>query len=289
MPSSDEQIELRFTLNATELERLILVGSDLAYLTDLPRNRLLTHTEVRLCAGILRRLLVDGQLFSTWKSIGASAHARPTVEATEIDTALSQWSNNWIRYAWAGGAGISGAHHTGFVLAAIPKEDHERYESIDSFIKENPLPFAGELRRMTVEDWQRSTSVAIQTTNMGLVRISRASVLKYIANRKGGVHFDPQRELNSKVPKKNRQSAEYYLLDHGLVRIGHLSGPEFEVSSMVQSVANSDWAAKLVQVAEKVAPADLYGDPNELKFWDYGQHPDGTGWATMNFSPRALD
>jgi hypothetical protein len=232
---------------------------------------------------------VDGQLSAAWKSIGAAAHTRPMVEAIEIDTALSQWPNSWVRYAWAGGAGSSGAHHTGFVVAAIPQEEHEKYESVESFAAANPLPFSGEARRMTVEDWQKSTSVAIQTTNIGLVYISRASVLKYIANRKGGVHFDPKRDFDSKVPRKNRQAIENYLLDHGLVRVGHLSGPEFEVSSMVHSVARSDWAIRLVQIAEDVAPTDLHGDPNELKFWSYEQQPDGTGWATMNFASNAPD
>ena len=287
MTDPAELVQLQFSLTGADLERLIVVGSDLAYLIDLPRDRLLTHTEVRLCAGILRRLLVDGQLSAVWKSIGAAAHGRPTVEVTEIDTLLSQWPNTWIRYAWAGGAGAAGAHHTGLVLSSIPKEEHERYGSVHQLLQANPLPREGQARRLTVEDWLRTTSVAIQTDNMGLIRISRASVLKYFANHKGGVHFDPKRDFKAKVPRKNRQTAEHHLLDHGFVRVGHLSGPEFEVASMVQAVAEADWATELVRIAEDVAPADLHGDPNELKFWSYEQQPDGTGWATMTFAPRA--
>lgn len=51
MAGSDEQVMLQFALTGIHLERLVVVGGDLAYLIDLPRDRLLTHTEVRLCAG----------------------------------------------------------------------------------------------------------------------------------------------------------------------------------------------------------------------------------------------
>jgi hypothetical protein len=60
-PVSGKSTEVRVELAGTDLERLVVVGGDLEYLMDLPCDRLLSHTEVRLVAGILRRLLVDGQ------------------------------------------------------------------------------------------------------------------------------------------------------------------------------------------------------------------------------------
>jgi hypothetical protein len=55
------QVELAFRLGGSDLERLVVVGDDLAFLAALPRDRLPTHTEVRLAAGVMRRLLVDGR------------------------------------------------------------------------------------------------------------------------------------------------------------------------------------------------------------------------------------
>jgi hypothetical protein len=57
--TAGQPVEIQFELAGSDLERLVVVGSDLEYLIALPRDRLLTHTEVRLCAGVLRRLLIE--------------------------------------------------------------------------------------------------------------------------------------------------------------------------------------------------------------------------------------
>jgi hypothetical protein len=288
--SAGDQLEIRIALSGPDLERLVVVGGDLEYLVDVSASRrLLTHTEVRLCAGILRRLLIDNELTQLLSKIGITKATLLTVEATEIDSALAAWPNQWIFYAWAGGASPTGAHHAGIVLAIVPKAEHERYESLGAFYEANPLPMSGQLRRITIRDWLRSTSVAINTKEIGLVQISRESMIKYIANRKGGVHFDPRRDLTIQKPSRRRLEVESHLLDHGLLRVGHLSGPEFEVASMVQVIASAEWAAEIIRVAREAAPDDFRGDPNELKFWTGQREADGTGWATSRFQPHAAD
>ena len=279
----EHKVELRVELREADLERLVVIGGDLEYLRTLPQERLLTHTEVRLCAGVLRRMLVDDELGRLWRSMQAPSGIYLSVDATDIDGPLSKWPEKWVRYAWAGGAPASGAQHSGMIFAVVPRDEHEPYGSPEAFLKANPLPMSGERRRMAIPDWLRSTSVAIQTNEIGLVRISRASVLKYIANRKGGVHFDPKRNLKVKHPRKARREAENHLLDHGLLRVGHLSGPEYEVASMAQAVATSDWARELIHVAREVAPAEFSGNTQELKFWTGLREADGTGWATSSF------
>jgi len=282
----ENRVEIQFRLSGHDLERLVIVGSDLDYLISLPRDRLLTHTEVRLGAGILRRLFVDNELKKVWRSVGASSVSQPTILSTEIDTALNAWPPHWILYAWAGGAKVSSAHHKGFILGSVPKEEHERFASVEELLEANPMPTRGEIVRMAVDDWLRSTSVAIRTNEVGLVRISRASIIKYMANRKGGVHFDPRRELPERSKKRHQRDTESILLDHGLLRVGHLSGPEFEITSIIHAVATSDWAPEMVRVATLAAPQDFDGDPNELKFWTGQREADGTGWATSRFAPQ---
>lgn len=280
---SGQAVEVQLNLNGVDVERLVVIGGDLEFLRDLPRERLLTHTEVRLAAGILRRLLLDGQLSALWRQIGQIARAQPAVTATYIDGALSEWPQRWVKYAWAGGASTGGAQHTGFILAAIPREEHEKYESPDAFLEAHPLPYTGERKLMRVDDWLATTSAAIQTNELGLVAVSRGSVLRYIANRKGGVHFDPARDFSVPPGKKRTAVVEYSLLDHGLLRVGHLSGPEYEIASMAQVVADSDWALQFIDAAKRLAPEDFAGDPLEMKFWTGLREADGTGWATSRF------
>jgi hypothetical protein len=282
MPHDDHALELRAELRGADLERLVVVASDVEYLFTLPRDRLLSHTEIRLAASILRRLLIDNQLGALLRSMGAPRGFQPSVEATYIDDALSHWPSAWIRYAWAGGASVSGARHTGIILAAVPRQEHEPYGSPEKFLEANPMPFRGGTRHLTVSDWLRSTSVAVQTNELGLVRIARGSVLKFISNRKGGVHFDPTRRLNLEG-KRRRREIEAHLLDHGLLRVGHLSGPEYEIASMVRAIAESDWAETLTQTVLESASEQLHGDPSELRFWTGMKEADGTGWATMRF------
>ena len=219
-----------------------------------------------------------------------TARVQPTVEATEIDTALSKWPDEWLIYGFAGGAGgptTQTASHTGVILAVVPKEAHEKYGSPEAFLAAHPMPMTGERRRMTVKAWLDSTSAAIRTNEMGVVRISRRSVLKYIANRKGGVHFDPKRDPTGKNVRNRRAEVEHHLLDHGLLRVGHLSGPEYEVVSMAQAVALSDWAQQFIEIAKDKAPEEFGGDPQELKYWTGMREADGTGWATSRFVPKA--
>ena len=85
------------------------------------------------------------------------------------------------------------------------------------------------------------------------------------------------------------ETFEAHLLDHGLLRVGHLSGPEFEIASMVRAVGESDWAAELTRIVEEIAPDQLSGDPNGMKFWSWEKQPDGTGWATMTFQPKTSE
>jgi hypothetical protein len=282
-----EKINIQIQLSGPDLERLVLIGGDLEYLADLPTDRLLSHTEVRLAAGVIRRLFIDKQLSILWKRVEPSVYSRLTVEAYEIDSVLDKWPEEWIRTAWAGGAPLDGlAHHNGSIFAIIPRDVIASYGSPEKFREANPLPMTGIERRMSIEGWLNSTSVAIQTNELGLVRISRSTVLKYLANRKGGIHFDPHRALRLPNRNKQRKESEFFLLDHGLLRIGHLSGPEYELTALIRSLRKADWAQEIVRVAKETAPEDFGGDPRELKFWTGLKEADGTGWATTKFGPN---
>jgi hypothetical protein len=175
------------------------------------------------------------------------------------------------------------------VFGVVPGPVFESYGSEEAFLEANPLPIKPTKTRMPLASWLASTAVAIRTNEQGLVRISRATIVQYLANRKGGVHFDPHRKLALANKRKRRKEVEYFLLDHGLLRVGHLSGPEFEVASLVQSVQAADWTTEIIAAAKGMAPEDFRGDPNEIKLWTGLKEADGTGWASFRFNVASSD
>ncbi|MEI6137424.1 MAG: hypothetical protein WCQ48_08470 [Chloroflexota bacterium] len=169
---TDAKIEIKFELAGADPERLVVVGSDLEYLHNLPRDRLATHTEVRLAASVLRRLLVDGHLATLWARIGAAGLTPLVLKATDLDSALRAWPMKWLWYAWAGG-GISGAaNHAGFILARVPAEDQAQYPTPEALLKQNPPPQVL-TQQMSLTSWLKSTSFALRT-DQGVVPVSRS-------------------------------------------------------------------------------------------------------------------
>ncbi len=113
------------------------------------------------------------------------------------------------------------------------------------------------------------------------------TVAKLSSNGPMNVASDTKRDPTGKNVRNRRAEVEHHLLDHGLLRVGHLSGPEYEVVSMAQAVALSDWAQQFIEIAKDKAPEEFGGDPQELKYWTGMREADGTGWATSRFVPKA--
>ncbi|MGE3811537.1 MAG: hypothetical protein AB7I24_08300 [Candidatus Nanopelagicales bacterium] len=281
---TDEIRMHRLEVSGSDLEAFVTVGGDLEFLAGLPMDRLYTHTEVRVVAGVLRRLLIDNLLGVVVRASKAGGEPLQLgVRAIEIDSALNV-QEPWVRFAYAGGAELPGAAHNGFILAVVPASVLAEYGSQEQFMAAHPMPQIGERKHLTMTDFLASTSVAIRPDNSPLIRISRKTVLQYMANRKGGVHFDPRRRLELPARKKVKEY-EYALLDFGLLRLGHLSGPEFEVMSMAHAIVQSDWAPQIIEIAQNVAPAEFFGDPADMNVFTGLRGEDGTGdgWETWKF------
>ena len=88
---TESPVRFEFELAGTDIERLVVVAGDLEFLRSLPRDRLPSHTEVRMAAGVLRRLLGDngGQLFRVWRLIDPEQVAPLTVEAIDLSAFLT--------------------------------------------------------------------------------------------------------------------------------------------------------------------------------------------------------
>lgn len=279
---SDNPTPLTVELTQAELERLIVVAGDLEFLRSLAADDLPSRTHTRLAAGVMRRLLIDGQLSTVVRKMSGVPLTSLTVSATDIDQSIDAWGNpKWIRFAWAGGAVSTQVDHYGFVFAVVPEEDRPAGMSPDQFVEQLGLPVSAERREMTVPEWLASTSVAIQSTVDGLLRASRRELLKYVANRKGGVHIDMRPSSARPNPRRIDKLGDF--LDLGLMRVGQLSGPEFEIASMAHALATTPWAGKLIDAVRERVPEAFDARPRTLKIFT---GMDDDGWTTMEFNPQ---
>ncbi|WP_328328354.1 hypothetical protein OHA70_03305 [Kribbella sp. NBC_00382] len=287
MSDDHDELTIPFKLTGPDVELLVVVGGDLEYLNSITRQDLPSHTEVRLAASVLRRLLTEGQLKHLWRLMNPSGGPQWTVISGDIDQTLSVWPPDQVRLAWAGGAGSAEyANHAGLIHAVIPAATWAPYGSADAYQAAHPLPMTSNRRQFSIDAWMNSTSMAVKVPDGTLKKITRAAVIKYIANRKGGVHFDPRRNLD-RSGSKGRRDTEAVLLDHGLLRVGHLSGPEYEIVSMAHEISESNWASEITRLAGGAAPEEFGGDPREIKLWVGYPQDDGTGWVTLTFDSSA--
>jgi hypothetical protein len=274
------------TLSASELERLVVVASDLEFLERVGSAGIPSHTDIRLAAGVLRRLLIENQLSHGCRPI-SSAVGDLSIAVNDLDETLdetldefeSRGSPEWLIYAWAGGGNWEGmmASHDGFVLASVPKAEWSAYGTPDAFLAAVDLRLRPAENQHSPGRILSSTAIAYRHEGTNL-RIPRREVIKYIANRKGGVHFDPSRKIKPEAKATKRKSVLFaQIMDLGLIRVGPLSGPEYEIAALIASVTQAPWSSKIRLIAAEAAPQDFV-DNSELQFWS----PEGR-WETMTF------
>ena len=164
------------------------VVSDLNYLRRELSPPVGEHA-VRRASAILRRLLVDGELGGAWRAAGSQKE--PQLTARSLNRFLTQNASNWIRFASAGKAEY---------LPLPPPQQRQPGEP--------PAPGGG--LRLVSAVWcpdelpNQASLIAEETLYLTAfmsapclvvwgVQVSRRALVKYVANKLGGVHFDPTR------------------------------------------------------------------------------------------------
>lgn len=241
------------TLNEEQAKELLqTVRDDLMYLSSLNFKNP-THSEVRIASSILRRLLYERMYIAGWTV--AELEGEPTVIATDLSVMIEDVPDSYIHYAYAGGAKTGGAHHTGYFLLVIPKEDHEK-EGAEATAKRIQKSFKPSQRRsFSVDEFCASPCVA-----SGAARVSRVDLIWYVANKRGGVHWDNHRgEWTNPVDARNR------LLDEDHLIVGKLPASLYETLSIAEALTTSADCQKFVDRVAKMAPEDELSD-NVIKF-----------------------
>lgn len=228
------------------------VRDDIALLRKLDFARPL-RSEVRVASGILRRLLHEQMLANAWSL--SNLPDEPRFNAVDLDSMLRTVDRKYIHYAYAGGATTEGAQHSGHVLLVVPKAEveSEGQEAVLKRVTASMQP-AG-TRQFPLTEFCDSTCVA-----SGNAAISRIGMIRYVANKLGGVHWDNQRGAwTDPVGSRHR------LLDEAHLIVGRLPAPLYELLSIAQAVAESSDSLRLMQAIDNIAPEEE-GATNVLKF-----------------------
>lgn len=232
----------RIELTEQEAEEFLrLVRDDLDFLRQLD-YRSPTRTTVRIASSILRRLLADGMYQNAWKLAGFDAE--PRIRAIDLEAVVEKVDRRYIHYAYAGGANTEGAHHTGYALLVVPKSEAEVEGHEDAAKRLSSLLKPGVEREFLLTEF--CTSAAVISGSAG---VSRLGIVRYVANKLGGVHWDNRRGAWS-----DPVGSRHRLLDEGHLVVGRLPAALYELLSISQCLATSEDTSRFIEKVVEIAP-----------------------------------
>ena len=177
---------------------------------------------LRRGSAVLRRLLIEGDLRRAWRAAGRSRE--PLIESATLDHVLGSKPLEDISFASAGGGHFGMGTSRGLTMLNYAASDEE------------------------VEAWLESMSKAPEKMTMGLSRfvkgvcmvvagtpITRHQLIKYVANKLGGAHFD-----SSSNRRKNQKEFRELSRLLGHIRISEKEAVYFELLSIGQALVTSE-------------------------------------------------
>jgi hypothetical protein len=199
--------------NRHDWDRARTVAEDLTYLMDEWKPSL-DEAQLRRDSPILRRLLIEDDYTRPWRSIGLSDE--PYVSAPDFAAFLGATTRPYVQFA-TGPPGITVAtslgpggqlqvgvlrsvtegsliavapgllQGLGVILLVVPPEEVGD-EARDTLIAAHLKPGAQRSRGRPLCKFLASTFALVLGTE-----VSRRDVIKYVAQKLGGAHFDPRR------------------------------------------------------------------------------------------------
>jgi hypothetical protein len=203
-------------------ELLRVVVSDLDHLANTWNQKSVSDDDLRRGSAQLRHLLIEGTLLRAWRAKGFDK--QPTILAPRLESCLKDHAS--IMIAVAGGGeyeGLQGA------LAVVRKHGSEAQTQNDDDIT---YPF--KLTKFV-------TGCALVINGK---RIKREEVIKYVANKLGGAHYD-----------ERRSESAFAALDNaaGLIDFLGKNAVYFELLSIGQLVAKAPDVVALRKVGKQEA------------------------------------
>lgn len=206
-------------VTADTLARIRLTAEDLSFLRR-EWEQDVSDASLRRSSPILRRLLVEGVLLRAWRDLGLAK--QPTIRACSLEATVKNLALSNIRFAQAGGATYRGVTVTPVIeYSYLPPE-----QAVKAFQSDPEGPD----RDFSLKAFSEGTCIVARGTS-----ISRNTLIKYIANKLGGVHLDLSRDSNKEEERK------FSLLDEVRVELITADKPAiyFEYLSIGQSLVKS--------------------------------------------------
>ncbi|WP_170436609.1 hypothetical protein [Ruegeria arenilitoris] len=227
-----------------------------------------TRTIARVYASILRRLIVDRMYEATWTFLGMPEE--PSISAVDLDASIASVDSKFIHYAYAGGAPTKPASHCSYALFVVPGAGLSEMQKKEK-IKELTSQLSPSKRSFPISEFYASSSVMT-----GSVRVSREGIIRYVANKLGGVHWDNRRgKWIEPIGGRHR------FLDEQHMYVGPLSAPLYEIVSISYALISSEATKQLMDAAKRRLPL-------ETRAWDEISFREGRAgkYAQMNYGKK---
>jgi hypothetical protein len=212
-------------LPRSELVRI--VASDLQYLRD-DWNEQIDDDSLRRSSSVLRRLLVENELQRAWKEAGFPKEPR----IVAMSLAYEPRSADLVIVASAGGAKYRGKRMSGLFVT----KGQLTQEEINKLHAKRPAEKSCGLRAFI-----DGPCALIQGA-----LVPRRVLVKYVANKLGGAHFDPKRD-HSPDGKLFRR-----LDSVGTIKLLGKPFVYYELLSIGQALARSDDIREFCEKAQEV-------------------------------------
>lgn len=216
-------------------EKLItIVSEDLDYLSD-EWSQDIDDSSLRRASPVLRSLLIEGQFMKVANMLNETV----SIMAPEISKNEEHLNDTSIVFYQSGGASYKGMQvqfAKQLNRAMSPEEIKESYEMQKNLIGQN-YP-------VKLSKFMRQISFMING-----VKINREEVVKYVANKRGGAHYDSSRSTE-KSGSKGELEQKFVLLDgvHDGVIMADKNSVYYELLSIGQRLIKSNDVQRIRQI-----------------------------------------
>lgn len=203
-----------------------VVAEDLTFLRDTWEEQV-SDSLLRQSSAVLRRLAVEGDYGRAWRSVGFERE--PRVRTMTLDGILRSIPAKRLLYASPGGALLQGAELGQIVIPKalynLPPDDGSGLNTtqlgLSAFMDAPGAVIRGDL-------------------------ISRRDIVKFVANKLGGAHYDPDRR-----DSRAFEELDWLMTTRSIARMAFLdkSPLYFDLVSIGQAIAKSPDADRFLNAA----------------------------------------
>lgn len=228
------------TPDERELVRTVL--ADLKYLRD-EWDEAIEEDALRRNSPVLRRLLIEGDYSRAWRAVGLAKE--PRIKSFDMAAQVQGLTPERISFAQHGGANYNGMRVLGATAYSGVLSDAEMKARA-----ERTLAMVNNMAQCGLTEFMKQTCMFVGGRGAGLpaLPVTRHQLIKYVANKRGGAHYDTSRS------PLNKSEMVYLALD-GVFKMGscvaELQSAYFELLSIGRAIADSDDAQAFTERASQ--------------------------------------